>query len=317
MKTEYFEKFIEALDSSTYIARELGLYFSNKEYNKYYFSKDILNNPFNPIITIEVIATECEKFYDEILSNIAETLNLNFLANYYINRIVESNLHLLFIEEKECKNRMEAMSYLNYGSWSKLMSALKFIDLNNNQKGYKYELIQQYLDLIALAQGGYNDFFLFLHKALLNAKIDIIPICRNNNIHFYKPNYGGYYFKNDITNIELFEESRNFTLPKELDTPKAKELLDKAVEYNLLEDGYKWSSKLLTKKELAYICYVLSNKLGLSSLSNKTDEGRYKTNWKPFKELFNDNNLSNSLRGITTEDTLTETMERIKEIYNF
>ena len=107
------------------------------------------------------------------------------------------------------------------------------------------------------------------------------------------------------------------TLPKELNTPKAKELLDKAIEYNLLEDGYKWNSKLMTKRELAYLCYVLSNQLELSSISSKTDEGRNETNWKPFKELFNDNNLNNNLRGITTDDILTNTMDKIKAIYDF
>lgn len=106
-------------------------------------------------------------------------------------------------------------------------------------------------------------------------------------------------------------------LPEELNTPEAKKLLDKAVEYNLLEEGYKWSSKLMTKRELAYLCYVLSNKLELSSIMSKTDDGRNETNWKPFKELFNDNNLNNNLRGITTDDILTNTMDKIKGIYDF
>lgn len=106
-------------------------------------------------------------------------------------------------------------------------------------------------------------------------------------------------------------------LPKELTTPKAKKLLDKAIEYKLLEDGYKWSSKLMTKRELAYLCYVLSNKLELSSIMSKTDDGRNETNWKPFKELFNDNNLNNNLRGITTDDISTNTMDKIKGIYDF
>lgn len=106
-------------------------------------------------------------------------------------------------------------------------------------------------------------------------------------------------------------------LPEELDTPEAKKLLDRAVEYNLLKEGYKWSSKLMTKRELAYFCYVLSNKLELSSIMSKTDDGRNETNWKPFKELFNDNNLNNNLRGITTDDILTNTMDKIKGIYDF
>lgn len=119
--------------------------------------------------------------------------------------------------------------------------------------------------------------------------------------------------------INLVEKKENttFGLPKELNTPEAKKLLDRAVKYNLLKEEYKWSSKLMTKRELAYLCYVLSNKLELSSIMSKTDDGRNETNWKPFKELFNDNNLNNNLRGITTDDILTNTMDKIKGIYDF
>lgn len=70
-------------------------------------------------------------------------------------------------------------------------------------------------------------------------------------------------------------------IPKELDTPEAKVYLDKAIELNLIDNGYKWRRN---KQLLAYFAEQMSNRL---NLSNKLDkDGKQTIAWKPFEILF-------------------------------
>lgn len=78
-------------------------------------------------------------------------------------------------------------------------------------------------------------------------------------------------------------------LPKELETEEAKQIFKRAIATKLMEEtgrGYKWNG---TKQLLAYFAERMSNKF---ELSNKVDkEGRITVSWKPFEELFGENNL--------------------------
>lgn len=318
MGTEYFEKLISSFGIVRRVVDVL-VYGYLEEYDNddlEVFEKSIkaAKNMINYSQFIPLFDhNDARNLREETVTNLSNTTP-TILANYYINRITKSGYNEFFINENDKLFSLEG--YLRSNKPSKKLEAVCYIiDSENNS-----ENILSINWTLFKALTNYNEFLMFLYETFLPLNIDIIPLCVNRNIHFYECDEYGSYLRDltlkDIPN-NTTHSINQLSLPKELDTPKAKELLDKAVEYNLLEDGYKWSSKLLTKKELAYICYVLSNKLGLSSLSNKTDEGRYKTNWKPFKELFNDNNLNNNLRGITSDDRLTDTMDRINGIYDF
>lgn len=80
-------------------------------------------------------------------------------------------------------------------------------------------------------------------------------------------------------------------IPKELNTDKAKQLLERAVKAGLIDDtnGYKW---LESDTLLAYFVEKSSDYLGLSKGEYQSVEGKNKTeskkriSWKPFEALF-------------------------------
>lgn len=95
------------------------------------------------------------------------------------------------------------------------------------------------------------------------------------------------------TNKINCNENNAFILPKELDTPKAKKLLDQAISKGLiskLKACYQWSNNIDNPLQLqAYFIEKANDYLGLRK-SNK------RTVWKPFKQLF----------GIDTDDRKLE-----------
>lgn len=310
MKTEYFENFISSLSHVEFIALMLrNIYTGEQSYTGRVVTGGELDKYSSSAISS--LKHNSRLLEDETSSNIQDCCkNPLFLITHYLDRIVEEQL-VFITQTEECSNEELVKQYLFSDSLTKQISALNYINIENGA------CIDPALDYVAVSFDYLNNYLMLLYKKFIKINIDIIPLCIERDIHLYKMDINNQEdFKYVDITIDINKDSE-IHLPKELTTPKAKGLLDKAIEYNLLEDGYKWNSNLITKKELAYLCYVLSNKLELSSLLNKTDEGRYKTNWKPFKELFNVYDLNNHLRGITTEFTLTETMERIKEIYNF
>ena len=319
METEFFERFISHLSLARCAINDYASLYLNEAYG---YDNDVssgkengiegLNSMFGIVYT-STNSTIFTKVREEILSNIlgCNSSNYMIIANFYITRIISTQLNKLFIHKNYPSCDME--EFLSSNEPHKKLYAVCNI-ISDNCIFYALH------NLIINAQKEYNTFIRFLYDTFSPLNVNLIPFYIDKNIHFYEcDEYGGF-----LTDLTLKDVSNKTThniyqliLPKELTTPKAKELLDQAVKYNLLKEGYKWDSKLMTKRELAYLCYVLSNKLELSSISSKNDEGRNETNWKPFKELFNDNNLNNNLRGITSDDILTDTMDKIKGIYDF
>lgn len=91
----------------------------------------------------------------------------------------------------------------------------------------------------------------------------------------------------DITQADIEKQQQKpQQIPKELSTPEAKIYLDKAIELNLIDNGYKWRRN---KQLLAYFAEQMSNRL---NLSNKLDkDGKQTIAWKPFEILFGKTDL--------------------------
>lgn len=77
------------------------------------------------------------------------------------------------------------------------------------------------------------------------------------------------------------ETTNENNLPSELNTDKAKKILQKAIQANLCDDSYTWKGSM---QLLAYFADKMSHYL---ELTNKMDkDGNIQTSWKPFETLF-------------------------------
>ncbi len=90
-------------------------------------------------------------------------------------------------------------------------------------------------------------------------------------------------------NTEL--QPQQSTLPDELNTPKANDLLQKAINAGLCTEDFVW---LETKALLAYFGARASEYLGICEGEYN---GKKKANWKPFEILFNVKDLKDAKKG--------------------
>lgn len=100
-----------------------------------------------------------------------------------------------------------------------------------------------------------------------------------------------------------------FTLPEELDTDKAKKLLQKAITSGLCDDTYKW---LKSKALLAYFTDKASEYLGLCKGEY---DGKPKTSWKPFETLFGISGLSGAKRDYQKTGTLPDGYSDVDKLF--
>lgn len=99
----------------------------------------------------------------------------------------------------------------------------------------------------------------------------------------------------EVKNKHVFEpdvleqgSSKQPTLPKELQTDKAKELFDKAIQAGVIakdNDLYKWNFERYTGQLLAYFSQRASHYLNLSKRADK--DGNNTVNWRAFEICFN------------------------------
>lgn len=122
-----------------------------------------------------------------------------------------------------------------------------------------------------------------------------------NNIRFVKT-----FFK-EYCNKEL--KSGNITLPSELDTERAKALLQSAIQNKLCDNNYKW---LKTKSLLAYFADKASEYL---NLDKGEYDGKAKTSWKPFETLFNIKGLSGAKNDYQKTGTLPDGYKKVDELF--
>ena len=85
--------------------------------------------------------------------------------------------------------------------------------------------------------------------------------------------------KKDLpSDIKMTDEN---DLPSELNTDKAKKILQKAVQTNLCDDSYTWKDSM---QLLAYFADKMSHYLALTNKMDK--DGNIQTSWKPFEAPF-------------------------------
>lgn len=99
------------------------------------------------------------------------------------------------------------------------------------------------------------------------------------------------------------------TLPIELDTEKAKALLQNAIQKGLCDSNYKW---LKTKALLAYFADKASEYL---NLGKGEYNGVKKASWIPFETLFGINNLANTKNGWKKTGTLPGGYEDVDKLF--
>ena len=100
--------------------------------------------------------------------------------------------------------------------------------------------------------------------------------------------YNHFLYQNGDKQIKQREKKRPF--PNELNSDKAKNILQKAMEAGLCDDAYKWFK---SKALLAYFADKASEYLGLCKGEY---DGKPKTSWKPFETLFGISGLSGAKR---------------------
>lgn len=100
-------------------------------------------------------------------------------------------------------------------------------------------------------------------------------------------------------------------IPIEFQSEKAQRYLRRAIEAGLCDENYQW---LKTKMLLAYFADIACDKL---SLSRAEQDGKPKTNWKPFETLFGISGLSFS-RNIYRNKTgnLPKGFEEVDSIFH-
>ena len=112
---------------------------------------------------------------------------------------------------------------------------------------------------------------------------------------------------NDPENNNGTTEGLN--LPSELDTERAKTLLQKAIQKGLCDSNYKW---LKSKALLAYFADRISECL---KLGKGEYDGKAKTSWKPFETLFRINGLSGAKRDYQKTGTLPDGHKDVDKLF--
>lgn len=121
-------------------------------------------------------------------------------------------------------------------------------------------------------------------------------------------------YKEEITNNSNTHKkekryNKQATIPKELNTEKAKALIQKAIQKGLCDNNYKW---LKSKALLAYFADRASEHLNLG-------KGKYgdkiKTSWKPFETLFNAKGLSGAKNDYQKTGTLPDGYEIVDKLF--
>ena len=98
-------------------------------------------------------------------------------------------------------------------------------------------------------------------------------------------------------------------LPDELNSDKAKNMLQEAINMGLCDDNYKWEK---TKALLAYFGDMASEHLGLGKGEY---DGNAKTSWKPFERLFGVSGLSGAKRDYKKTGTLPEGYKVVNSLF--
>lgn len=106
------------------------------------------------------------------------------------------------------------------------------------------------------------------------------------------------------------DKSSSQTLPEELNTEKARTLLQRAVKIGLCDDSYKW---LKSKALLAYFADMASEYLGLGKGEY---DGKKKVSWKPFETLFVCEKLSLAKQDYQKTGTLPDGYMDVNRLFN-
>ena len=125
--------------------------------------------------------------------------------------------------------------------------------------------------------------------------------------------------------IDTFGESlkvpdESVDIPKELDTPEARKIFDKAIQAGFIENsktGYKWKGKGEGNgNQLALFAGLVSDTLGLTTTQWRGEKRIKVRSWEPFKQLFGKNDYANRWRNINTYSIKVKDADKIKKIFS-
>lgn len=105
------------------------------------------------------------------------------------------------------------------------------------------------------------------------------------------------------------KQDTEITIPKELDNDGAKKLLQKTIIAGLCDDAYKW---VKSKALLAYFADKASEYLGLCKGEY---DGKPKTSWKPFENLFSISGLSGAKRDYQKTGALPDGYSDVNKLF--
>jgi hypothetical protein len=112
---------------------------------------------------------------------------------------------------------------------------------------------------------------------------------------------------------DVEEEHKQLSIPKELDTPEARKIFDKAIQAGFMSPDYSFNGN---GNQLALFAGLASDTLGLT-ITQWRDEKRIKVrSWEPFKQLFGENDYANRWRNIIINKVNVKDADKIKKIFS-
>lgn len=118
--------------------------------------------------------------------------------------------------------------------------------------------------------------------------------------------------------IDTFGESlkvpdESVDIPKELDTPEARKIFDKAIQAGFMNPDYSFNGN---GNQLALFAGLVSDTLGLTITQWRGEKRIEVRSWEPFKQLFGKNDYANRWRNIIINKVNVKDADKIKKIFS-
>lgn len=307
MNTEAFESLIYYLGSIPFLVDSVIYKYTSGNagedvHNELEFDEEL------KILGEKISNTHFIDFERELLYNLQDfNKNPKVLANYYISFILDKKLNEIY-EYIKCDEEEIALIFIYSNNIPEQISALRYIFKKRSKLSIPLKLFHAQA-IIYYAESVYNDIIKFIYDKFLVIGYDFIQEFIQNNMCFYSYDENENFDKALIIKPISINQTIELTLPKELDTPRAKECYKKAIAKGYITingEHFIRNSKSISKALLAYLtekihCENISSsypETALNKLFNETRLGKARS------QYVNNKNLEGKPKGFEIIDEL-------------